>query len=290
MLKNVQWSEDGTYSPQGEHTPVEFFNNALMNSYLFDLELGYFNSAVISVLASSFATFIKNGGIMRMAINHIVSQKDKRAIELGEKGDVDLPFDLTNFHELRKVLDEYGDHFFRCLSYLIQEQRIQIKIIKPKGTQGISHTKRGQFSDGDTIVSFTGSANFTLGGFFNNREEITLSLSDSPDPIVQKRISKRKDEFNLLMAGQDESVEYLKTIDLEEAIRSEYGKTEIEELLDVEKKLKSYKLDIDNMNDRACEDDILCKNTQTPCFPYGAPRDYQQQAFLILLQSYLPVV
>lgn len=281
MLKDVKWSEDGTYTPHGKHTPVEFFDSALKNSYLFDLELGYFNSAAISVLASSFATFIRNGGIMRMAINHIVSQKDKMAIEAGENGNVILPFDITNIHELRKSLDEYGDHFFSCLSYLIQEHRIQIRIIKPKGTQGISHTKRGQFCDGDTTVSFTGSANFTLGGFFNNREEITLSLSDSPDPTIQKRIANRKEDFNLLMAGNDDTVEYLNTTDLEEAIRTEYGKTEIEELLDVEKKLKNYKLEQEKEPHKIAEDVVYgYSSNHEPSFPYGKPRDYQQQAFL----------
>lgn len=281
MLKDIEWSEDGTYTPQGKHTPIEFFNNALKNSYIFDLELGYFNSAAISVLASSFATFIRNGGIMRMAINQIVSQKDKMAIVAGENGNVDLPFDITNIHELRKSLDEYGDHFFRCLSYLIQEHRIQIRIIKPKGTHGISHTKRGQFYDGETTVSFTGSANFTLGGFFNNREDITLSISNSPDPIVQKRITNRKEEFNLLMDGRDDSVEYLTTTDLEEAIRTEYGKTEIEDLLDVENKLKNYRLNnkkVSHNIDKEIDTDY--KTGLEPSFPYGKPRDYQHQAFL----------
>ena len=278
MLKDVKWSEDGIYTPQGLHTPVEFFDDALKNSYLFDIELGYFNSAAISVLASSFATFIRNGGIMRMAINHIVSQKDKEAIAKGEEGNVILPYDLTDFAQLRKSLDEYGEHFFRCLAYLIQEHRIQIKIIKPKGTNGISHTKRGQFSDGDTIVSFNGSANFTLGGLFNNREEITLAFNDSPDPLIRKRIANLKEEFNNLMAGNDESVEYLKTSDLEEAIRTQYGKLEIEELLDVEKKLKAYK---QNTNDSpALVAEFSSKYEVTPCFPYGKPRDYQQQAFV----------
>ena len=281
MLKDIEWSEDGTYTPQGKHTPIEFFNNALKNSYIFDLELGYFNSAAISVLASSFATFIRNGGIMRMAINQIVSRKDKMAIVAGENGNVDLPFDITNIHELRKSIDEYGDHFFRCLSYLIQEHRIQIRIIKPKGTHGISHTKRGQFYDGETTVSFTGSANFTLGGFFNNREEITLSISNSPDPIVQKRITNRKEEFNLLMDGRDDSVEYLTTTDLEEAIRTEYGKTEIEDLLDVENKLKNYRLNNKKVSHKIDKEiDTDYKTGLEPSFPYGKPRDYQHQAFL----------
>lgn len=281
MLKEVRWSEDGTYTPQGCHTPLEFFNNALKNSYLFDLELGYFNSAAISVLSNSFATFIRNGGIMRMAINHIVSKKDKLAIEKGEEGNVDMPFDITNIEELRRNLDEYGAHFFRCLAYLIQEHRLLIKIIKPKGTQGISHTKRGQFSDGDTIVSFTGSANFTLGGFFNNREEISLSISDSPDPVVQKRIANQKRNFNELMAGHDETVEYLRASDLEEAIKTTFGKQEIEDLLDVENKLRSYKSNTEKEGLEKCvAEDFRDKYGIPPCFPYGKPRDYQQQAFI----------
>lgn len=277
MLKDVQWSEDGTYAPQGEHKPIEFFNNALKNSYLFDLELGYFNSAAINVLSFAFATFIRNGGIMRMAINHIVTEKDKHAIQAGEQGNVEAPLDITNIEELTKVLDEYGEHFFRCLAYLIQEHRILIKIIRPKGTNGLAHTKRGMFSDGDTIVSFSGSANFTLGGFINNREEITLSFSTSPDPLIQKRIANRKDDFNKLMSGLDESVEYLSTADLESALSERYGKQEIEDLLDVEKKLKEYKKEHAD-NSAIIFDEIDGSFRGKPCFPYGNPRNYQQQA------------
>jgi len=279
MLKDVQWSEDGTYSPQGDYKPIEFFNNALRNSYLFDLELGYFNSAAISVLAYSFATFIRNGGIMRMAINHIVTDKDKRAIVEGEDGNIDPPFDISNFEELRKGLDEYGDHFFRCLAYLIQEHRIQIKIIKPKGSHGLAHTKRGHFSDGETIVAFSGSANFTLGGFINNREEITLSFSNSPDPVIQKRIANRKIEFNNLMAGSDESVVYLSSEDLETTLNTQYGKQDIEDLLDVEKKLVEYKMKQTESYSKFSDDSDITIG-RIPSFPYGNPRDYQQQALI----------
>ena len=279
MLRDVKWSEDGTYSPHGEHKPVEFFNQALRNSYLFDLELGYFNSAAISVLASSFATFIRNGGVMRMAINHIVSKQDKQAIIAGEEGNIDLPFDINDFEELRKRLDEYGELFFRCLAYLIQEHRIQIRIIRPKGSKGISHTKRGQFSDGDTIVSFTGSANFTLGGFFNNREEITLSSSESPDTTVQKRIANRKAEFNMLMSGNDNTVEYLHSSDLEEALRNSYGRQDIEDLVDVERKLKQYKM-AEEESAKIVAEELALRNGAAPSFPYpSGPREYQKKAF-----------
>ena len=46
MLNDVEWAEDGVYTPQGEHTPHEFFSNALSNSLMFDIELGYFKDNV----------------------------------------------------------------------------------------------------------------------------------------------------------------------------------------------------------------------------------------------------
>lgn len=278
MLKDVVWAEDGTYKPNGNHQPLEFFTAGLKNSTQFDLQLGYFNSAALSVLSYSFASFISNGGKMRMAINQIVSENDKKAFEEGLSGNVklDFPIDLTNLEELKDTLDEYGLHFFKCLAYLIQEQRIELKIIKPKNEIGIAHTKCGQFSDNEMIVSFTGSANFTLSGFFNNKEEIVISLSSSLDPIVQKRIERQRKDFNLLMNEEDEDVEYLDAKDLQEAISAHFGGIDVAELLEVEKQLKAYK-EINSGKNIASDDFIT---PLEPLFPYKeGPRDYQKQAF-----------
>lgn len=279
MLNDVEWAEDGVYTPQGEHTPHEFFSNALSNSLMFDIQLGYFNSAAINVLSSSFATFISNGGFMRMAINQIVSAKDKDAISSGLEGGLDAPFDLTCWESIKAGLDEYGEHFFKCLAYLIQEKRIEIQIIKPKATTGIAHTKKGQFIDSDgMVVGFSGSANFTLGGLFNNLEDINIFLSTSPDRSIQKKIQNQKAEFDKVMDGIQSEIEYLSPKDLEAAITSTYGNQDIEDLLNVEDKLRSYK--------RKQKEAKLLKDGEsgvyysTPRFPYKeGPREYQKAAF-----------
>ena len=189
MLYDVNWPEDGTYRPNELNSPKKFFNDCLENSLEFDLQLGYFSSATISVLANSFATFIAKGGKMRLVINHIVSEKDKDAINKGVNGDIIDCFDLSNFEELRKTFDEYQEQFFECLAYLIYNKRIDIRIIKPKNTNGIAHTKLGQFRDGILTASFTGSANFTINGFFNNLEEISISKSVcSEESIILQRL------------------------------------------------------------------------------------------------------
>lgn len=277
MLKDVEWSEDGTYTPQGAHTPVEFFNKALQNSVLFDIQLGYFNSAAINVLSRSFATFIKNNGFMRMAINQIVSLKDKEAIGEGINGGIDAPFDITDWDSIHKGLDEYGEHFFHCLAYLIQEKRIEIQIIKPKETSGIAHTKRGQFTDTNGMtVGFSGSANFTLGGLFNNLENIEIFLSTSPDRSIQKKLENNKTLFSNIMSKKEGGIDYLSVSDLEVAIATTYGHTEIEELLDVEKKLRNYKVEHITTNSMVAEEIV----SNEPCFPFSSgPREYQKKAF-----------
>ena len=280
MLCDVEWAEDGTYMPGEEFSPERFYNDGLMNSTEFDLKLGYFSSAAISVLAEGFATFISRGGYMRLVINHIVSKKDKDAITDGLIGNVIDCEDLSNFHNLKTMFDEYQEQFFRCLAYMISIKRIDIRIIKPKGQKGIAHTKTGQFRDGDSITAFTGSANFTISGLFNNIENISIDRSDSVDVMVQKRIAKQRKDFDAIMSGDKKGIEYLSPKDLVEAISTNYGDSDIEELLDVEEKLKEHKRGkkADNLQNQwmAAEE----RTEIEPHFPYPTgPREYQKKAF-----------
>ena len=280
MLYEVEWAEDGTYRPGEYNSPEKFFNDCLENSKEFDLKLGYFSSGTISVLADGFATFISNGGRMRLVINHIVSDEDKEVISKGIHGGVIDCFDLTNFEALRQTFDEYQQQFFECLAFLIYDKRIDIRIIKPRNKKGIAHTKSGQFRDGDSITSFTGSANFTISGLFNNLEEISIDRSDSVDMRVQKRIQSQREDFDSIMEGKKKNVEYLSPDNLVSAIMSNYGDKDIEELLDVEAKLRKIKKER-AIRERQERLDMACEDFEIePRFPYPqGPREYQKTAF-----------
>ena len=275
MLYEVEWAEDGTYVPGEEFSPERFFNDGLKNSTEFDLKLGYFSSAAISVLAEGFATFISRGGYMRLIINHIVSKKDKEAITDGVMGNIIDCTDLSNFQYLKTTFNEYQEQFFRCLAYMISQKRIDIRIIKPRGQKGIAHTKTGQFRDGDSITAFTGSANFTISGLFNNIENISIDRSDSIDVMVQKRIVKQRKDFDAIMSGEKKGIEYVSPKDLVEAISTNFGDSDIEELLDVERKLKEVKISDRPVATTAQEELTVA----SPSFPYDKPRDYQMLAF-----------
>ena len=281
MLYEVDWAEDGTYRPDEYNSPEKFFNDCLENSKEFDLQLGYFSSATISVLADGFASFISNGGKMRLVINHIVSDEDKNAISKGIHGGVIDCFDLSNFEELKKTFDEYQQQFFECLAFLIYNKRIDIRIIKPRNKKGIAHTKSGQFRDGDSTTSFTGSANFTISGLFNNLEEIKIDRSDSIDMMVQKRIDSQREEFDSIMKMTKRNIEYLSPDNLISAIQTNYGDKDIEELLDVEKKLRKLKKER-AIRERQKRVDMVCEDFKEiePRFPYSSgPREYQKLAF-----------
>lgn len=278
MLYEVDWADDGTYRPGEFNSPEKFFNDCLENSKEFDLQLGYFSSATISVLADGFATFISNGGRMRLVINHIVSDDDKQAISKGINGGVINCFDLTNFETLRQTFDEYQQQFFECLAFLIYNKRIDIRIIRPRNKKGIAHTKSGQFRDGDSTTSFTGSANFTISGLFNNLEEIKIDRSDSIDMMVQKRIASQREEFDSIMDGRKKNVEYLSPDDLVSAIVSNYGDKDIEELLDVEAKLRRIKKER-AIRKRQETQWMACEDYEVgPRFPYDSPFPYQVEA------------
>lgn len=281
MLYEVDWAEDGTYRPGEYNSPEKFFNDGLNNSCEFDLQLGYFSSAAISMLADGFATFISKGGKMRLIINHIVSTKDKNAISKGVNGGIINCFDLTDFNQLRRIFDEYTQQFFDCLAFLIYNKRIDIRIIKPRNKKGISHTKSGQFRDGDSTTSFTGSANFTINGLFNNLEEIKIDRSDSLDAMTRKRIVSQREEFDTIMRGSKRNIEYLSPKNLISAIKANFGDKNIKELLDVEEKLRIIKHER-KVREQKQHDFLVSEPIEDilPSFPFTTgPRDYQRLAF-----------
>lgn len=139
MLKtDVTWPEDFRYQTKTEWEPVGFFSEALCNATSFDLMLGFFSSTAINVLSYGFASFIYNGGKMRMIINDILSSDDISAISMAHEGNYLPYFDLSNFESLCYTLNNRNRHFFDCLAWLIRNDHIEIKIVRMVNGNGIA--------------------------------------------------------------------------------------------------------------------------------------------------------
>lgn len=282
MLKNCDWSTDRDYKTGSENEPLQFYLDGLANSNEFSLLLGYFSSSAINLLSVGFATFISNGGKMKMVINHLLSSKDKEAVEKANGEPLNRVFDLTDVVSLGRVLDEYDRHFFECLAYLISEKRIEIKVIKPKNGKGIAHYKSGVFTDGKDSVGYKASCNFTLYGLTENLEELEAFLSwenGRSNKLIKKRIRLIDDYFS----EADEDVDYIPVSEIEVVLKDKFGNKDINELLVQEDQLLVKRLkSISNPKLKETLNKLLRDielQQKTPRFPGSeGPREYQKTA------------
>lgn len=285
MLKDCDWSLDRDYKTGSENEPLQFYLDGLANSNEFSLLLGYFSSSAINLLSVGFAAFISKGGRMKMVINHLLSAKDKEAISKVEEGSQqDLKvFDLTDASILHRYLDEYSTHFFECLTYLISEKRIEIKVIKPKNGKGIAHYKSGVFSDGQDAVGYQASCNFTYYGLSENIEQLEAFLSwenGRSNKLIRKQLKLIDDYFS----EKDEDVEYISISDIEVVLKDRFGKKDINELLVQEEQLLKKKQSL--ISNPKLKKTIVklfgeIERIRTiPKFPYSeGPREYQIKAY-----------
>jgi len=296
MLKtNVLWPASRRFKSRTEWEPIGFFSEALCNSTQFDIKLGFFSSSAINILSDGFATFLYNGGRMRMAINDVLSVEDQQAFMVGET-DVMIPyFDLQNIQEIKRTLSERDKHFFECLSWLVRNERLEIKIVAPKCGDGIAHSKCGVFTDGLNRVAFEGSCNFSRTALIDNLESITAFCDwDGQGDIC--KIDDIVEDFERTFSGNDDSVLYLKADEVKAGIATNFEQKDLASLLKDEQNLISRRL-VDNLPinvqavlnkakrkvesiiDRIEIQSVLDDKTEIPHFPFDEPRAYQKQAY-----------
>jgi superfamily II DNA or RNA helicase len=284
MLKNIQYPESREYRTGTKFEPYQFYLESLLNSNSADLLLGYFSSSAINVLSLGFAYFLYNGGTMRLIINHVVSNKDSSILQEANSNYVtDYSSHLKDFDLLKVTLDEYGQHFFKCLAWLIANKKIEIIIIKPKKGRGIAHYKSGIFRDNKQQVKFKASCNFTASGLLVNLEELDIKLSWDGE---RERISIREQDqyFNNIIEKKFDEVQYVDYTNLViNDIQDKFGGFSLESLIDESKTLRDKKninlsddckAKIEEIENAFLEDDTK------PKFPYQeGPRDYQIEAY-----------
>jgi len=290
MLKQIHFPPYCQYESATEFEPIGFFSECLFNSKRFDLKLGFFSSSAIRTLSDGFALFLYNGGTMRLIINNILSSQDKNVIIAGTFENPSTIFNLSDIAALKNTLSENGRHFFDCIAWLISEKKIEIKIITPKDSEGIAHTKEGIFADENNIVGFNGSCNFSRTALLENRESIDVNC-DWDNGISKLKAQNTLEKFEKTFSGNDETVKYIKPNEIVTNILVNFGGKNIDELLEIESELVGKKKQtpirqtIKKALDKArkqfeTEIEKIKIEDVKPKFPYpqGA-REYQQNAF-----------
>lgn len=299
MLKtDVIWPEHRRYKSRTEWEPIGFFSDCLCNATRFDLKLGFFSTSAINVLADGFATFLYNGGRMRLIINDILSEQDKDVIEKATISETIIPaISLDDIATLKNTLSERGQHFFDCIAWLIKNNRIEIKVIVPKDGNGISHTKCGLFADATNKVAFDGSCNFSRTALIENHESIT-AFCDWDSVSDKYKIEDLEGDFLRTFKEEDDSVKYLDATAIRTSISTNFPDKSIKDLLQDEVELLSvnsmsdYPISVKRALQHAKEKVLkviqrieeekvkTIEESKNPRFPYySGPRNYQVQAF-----------
>ena len=301
MLKDITYPPHRRYKSRTQWEPIGLFSECLCNATQFDLMLGFFSSSAINVLADGFASFLYNGGRMRLIINDILTEQDKAAFANGTMDTLPF-FDLTDLEKLKSTLSEHDTHFFECLSWLIKNDRLEVKIVAPKEGIGISHTKTGVFSDGEDYVAFDGSCNFSRTALVDNIESLTVSC-EWDGSIDAEKAKDIKDDFEIVFNGKDETVVYMTTEQVRTQLVDSFKDKSLTTLLEDEYKLiernakekdlpSSVKCALEKAKQRVSAainklkeekiengEDVITQKID-PRFPYSTgPRDYQKQAF-----------
>lgn len=257
------------YSSKREHKPTEFFTKALINSSHLDLGLGYFSSACFNVLACGFAHFVKNGGNMRMYINPSVTEDDYKLLKNSDYEGFEQ-YMIQSYDRLLKIFSRRDELFFRCLSYLISQHRIEVKIVMLK-EDGIAHEKFGIFADTEgNEVAFNGSMNLTASGLTKNIEAIDTICSWRSDDD-RERIKGYHDDFESIWENRNPDIMVFPAEEFCNRILVTYPTFDIDDLVKLE-----------NVVMKELEQENYLATVDEPHFPSkfkDGPRPYQIDAY-----------
>jgi superfamily II DNA or RNA helicase len=163
------------YRSDRDDVVKDFYIPALSVATRYNRAVGYFTSTSLAIFARGVEDFARRGGRMRLIASPHLALDDIADIERG--------YDIRQVIEratLRALDTEDREVILQGLGQvgrLIANGQLDIKLafVNQRGRVGIYHEKIGSFRDnrGD-LISFTGSANETMGGLIANFESIEV--------------------------------------------------------------------------------------------------------------------
>ncbi len=164
-----------------------------------DCMMGFFSSKILASLAPGLATFINaSDESLRLVVSPILTEEDQAAIKEG----LVSPEDITSvvLEDIIITEDLIEQHTLKCLSWLLRNGRVDIKIALMK--DALFHPKVWLFREDGDVIAAHGSSNMTNAGIQKNIEQISISKSWE-GPNQQYITEKFCDQFRGLWANQD---------------------------------------------------------------------------------------
>ena len=268
---------------------LDIYYHALCNSKTWDIGLGYFRLSALKLLAYPISKFIiNNKGKIRVYCNEDLSEDDYKLLS-----NTNLILDKTDFFsdflKMRDALEGDNDLFSKCISYLVHNNLLEIKVLIRRDDQsGIAHQKNSIFKDAsDNSVVLTGSGNASKQAFLANRENCFAFCSfwneKSSSSTIEKTIMDFEETFK---SGDDEfqiyeinSTELKNKLDEIGFSKIDLNSLKVSSKKYAQKNLSQFSYEIQN---EIKNEIIILKNE--PHFPMFngeicEPRDYQKEAY-----------
>lgn len=176
----------------------EFYIPCFKNSLRYERAVGFFTSEILAVISKGLNEFLLNNGTMKLICSPKFNENDIKAIEKGYEEKHKLIQEAL-IREISQIPDNILNNSLNCLSWLIANNRLDIKVALPRNidceSYGIYHEKIGVFYDNeDNIVVFSGSNNETLYGASYNYESFDVYRSW----VEHERCNLKVEHFNKL--------------------------------------------------------------------------------------------
>lgn len=178
LLSSKSWK--GVYRSGEDDVFNDLYAPALMCAVQYDRAVGYFGAQALVENIKGLSGLIKNDGRMRLIIGHPLEDVEFEAVRKGYRlkqliGDLD-----SRLEDILVHLDDVGSKRLSLLSYLISENRLEIKYAFRK--KGMYHEKVGIIYDVDNNrLVFHGSANETVYGLGSEYNAESISVFKSWD-------------------------------------------------------------------------------------------------------------
>lgn len=162
--------------------------------------VGFFSSEVLASLAPGLATYIAGSrNSLRLIISPILSAEDQAAIEAGLISAKEVADRILE--DLTVTEDLLQQHTLKCLSWLLQKGRIEIKVALMK--DALFHPKVWLFESRGDVIAVHGSSNATYAGIQRNIEQTAIAMSWQ-DPNQRYITDKFAYEFGRLWKNKDD--------------------------------------------------------------------------------------
>ena len=215
MLRLLDIKE--VYDSEEDNILQDFYIPALSNAVIYNRAVGYFDAKVLTTAARGLASFISNGGYMRLIVGATLSDDEYEAIALG----YDTRKTLENISEsLQNSIASYDGELFRnqlnTLTWFIVNNKLDIRIALRR--RGIYHEKIGIIEDknGDKLV-FQGSANETNNALSPYNFE-SINVFKSWIPAFQGHILPHLNKFETLWNDKANNTKVLDFTDITRGI------------------------------------------------------------------------